>query len=147
MADELTRRFLPGTYVHVVDYWGTDDGTRAFEAAAKIVDVDEKNETILMVLYGDSYQRYSFKDYGRIVFDTREEAIKVALGLPNPGMTIYQVIANRVYKKRVEGIGGRSTEGTYDLIVHLNKGESVSIKEIGQTLFYYESDARESIKY
>ena len=145
MENVLKRSLQVGDCVYVVDYWGTKNGSQAFEARAVVLSVDKENETFDAVLYGDTYQTYSFKDYGRLIFDTQKEAGVAADGLPKPKITVYQVIGKKVYKKLVDGISGRYTDGTYDLIVCLNKGKSVSTKEIGKSLFLSEADARQSI--
>lgn len=138
MANVLKRSFEQGERIYVVDYWSS----QAFEAGAVILSVDNENETFDAVLYGDTYQTYSFKDYGRLIFDTENEAVVAADKLPKPKTTIYQVIGKRVYKKLVDGINGQYTDGTYDLIICLNKGKAVSTKEIGHSLFINELDAR-----
>ncbi len=142
MTNALQRSFKEGERVYVVDYWGTSNGTQAFEAQAEILKVDVKAKTFTAVLYGDTYQEYSFNDYGRLIFDTSAEATEAANNLPKPKTTIYQIIGKRVYKKHVEGIGGQYTNGTYDLVIRLNKGKDVSTKELGYSLFINESDAR-----
>lgn len=142
MANAFKRSFQVGERVYVVDYWGTNNGTQAFEAQAEILKVDVTAETFTAVLYGDTYQEYSFKDYGRLIFDTSAEAVEAANNLPKPKTIVYQIIGKRVYKKIVEGIGGQYNDGTYDLVVHLNKGKDVSTKELGHSLFINESDAR-----
>ena len=142
MANALKRTFQVGEHVYVVDYWGTNDGTQAFKAQAEILKVDVTAETFTAVLYGDTYQKYSFKDYGRLIFDTSAEAVEAANNLPKPKTTVYQIIGKRVYKKVVEGVGGKYNDGTYDLVLCLNKGKDVSTKEIGHSLFINESDAR-----
>ena len=146
MTNALKRDFKKGQCVYVVDYWGTSNGTQAFEARAEIWKVYEKKQTFLAVLYGDTYQIYSFKDYGRLVFDTSNETIEAANKLPKPQTTVYQIIGNKVYKKLALGIDGQYMDGTYDLVVRLNKGKDVSTKEIGKSLFLNESDARENKK-
>ena len=142
MADVLERVFEKGDCAYVVDYWGTNDGTQAFEAQAIILNVNLENKTFSAVLYGDTYQKYSFKDFGRIIFDTYEEACEAANKLPVPKSTVFQVIGNRVYKKTVKGIDGCYTDGVFDLVVCFNKGKDVSTREIGISLFMNESDAR-----
>lgn len=145
MADALKRSFQVNDYIYVVDYWGAENGTQAFETRAEILKVDEKAETFIAVLYGDTYQRYSFQDYGRLFFDTSEEATEAANNLPKPKSIAYQVIGKRVYKKTVIGIGGRLRDkGIYDLVICLDKGKDVSTKEVGCSLFLNESDARNS---
>ena len=136
------RDFKVNQTVYLVDYWGTNIGSQAFEAQAKILQVDEENKTFDAVLYEDTYQRYSFEDYGRLIFDTAEEANEAAGKLPKPKSVVYQKIGKRVYKKTVCGIGGHYVDNVYDLIVRLNKGKAVSTKEIGISIFLNESDAR-----
>jgi len=140
------RKFETGQVIHVVDCWGTDKGTQAFEAYAEIVYVNEEKEAFDAVLYGDTYQTYSFKDYGRLFFDKKEEAQNVATKLPKPTSIVYQVIGKRVYNKKVVGIWTKSVDDTIDLIVCLNRGKDVSIKEIGISLFLDESEARKNNK-
>lgn len=148
MANALKRSFVRGERVYVVNYWGTNNGSQAFDAEAEVLKVDQKNETFRAVLHGDTFKVYSFKDYGRLIFDTKNEAIEAADKLPKPKTTMYQVIGKRVHKKIVNGIGGNYTNETFemtvpfDLVVHLNKGKAVSTKEIGATLFFNKEDAK-----
>jgi len=137
------RDFKVNQTVYLVDYWGTNNGPQAFKAQAKIWCIDQKKKTFDAVLYGDTYQTYSFKDYGRLIFDTEEKATEAANKLPKPKSVVYQKIGKRVYKKTVLGIGGYYVDGVYDLIIHLNKGDSISTKEIGKSIFLNESDARQ----
>lgn len=141
MADE--RSFQVGKHVYVVDWWGTSDGMKANAVRAEILDIDIIAETFTAVLYGDTYIRYSYKDYGRLIFDTQKEADEAANKLPKPKTTIFQKIGKRVYKKVVKGIRSQYTDGIYDLIILLNKGQGISTKELGHSLFLNESDARE----
>ena len=141
MEDALKRNFKKGDCIYVVDYWGFCDGTRAFCTRAYIESVNNENETFIADMYGDTYQRYSFKDYGRLIFDTESEAAEAAIKLPKPNQTVYQVIGKRVYEKLVEGIRGRSIDMTYDLVVCFYRGKDVSIKEIGHSLFYSREEA------
>ena len=142
MPNASKRVFKPGEIIYVVDYWGTSNGTQAFEAIAEILQVNEKTQTFSAILYGDTYQTYSFKDYGRLFFDTAIEASNAASALPKPQTIIYQKIGKRVYRKLVEGISGQYTNCIYDLVICVNRGKKVSTKEIGHTLFLSESDAR-----
>lgn len=144
MKIALKRNFLKGEDIYVVDYCDKGNGTQAFATRATILEVDEKKQTFEAILYGDTYETYSFMDYGRLIFDTQNEAIEVADKLPKPKSTIYQLIGKRVYKKLVIGIYGRYTDGTYDLVVLLNRGKEISTKEIDQSLFLKESDARKN---
>ena len=132
---QVKREFNKNEDVFVVDYWGTEKGAAAFSARAHIIEVDEENRMFIGVLYGDTYQRYSFSDYGRIVFDTSIEANKAASKLPKPGDIIYQKVGNKVYKKEVHSISGGHVNGVYDLEICFKKGKNISIKEFGVTLF------------
>ncbi|HJJ15908.1 MAG TPA: hypothetical protein OIM60_05775 [Clostridiaceae bacterium] len=143
MSKECKRDFKVNQTVYLVDYWGTNNGTQAFEAEAKILQVDEENKTFDAVLYGDTYKRYSFEDYGRLIFDTAKEANEAAGKLPKPKSVVYQKIGKRVYKKMVSGINEHYVDNVYDLIIRLNKGKDVSTKEIGISIFLNESDARQ----
>ena len=150
MANVLKRSFQSvyevGDYVYAVDYWGMNNATQAFVTQAEILEIDAIANTFTAVLYGDTYQKYSFKDYGRLIFDTLVKANEAADSLPKPKTTVYQIIGRKIYKKTVEGIGGQYIDGTYDLVLHLNKGKDVSIKKIGHSLFIKESDARNALK-
>ncbi len=143
MSKECKRDFKVNQTVYLVDYWGTNNGSQAFEAEAKILQVDEENKTFDAVLYGDTYQKYSFEDYGRLIFDTAKEAAEAANKLPKPLSVVYQKIGKRVYKKTVSGISGHYVDNVYDLKIRLNKGKDVSTKEIGISIFLNESDARQ----
>lgn len=142
MTVTLKRDFKPGEYVYVVDCWHSHDGTRAIGAKAKIMEVDNKSKSFIAVLYGIIPQTYSFNDYGRLIFDTEDEAIKTANKLPKPQTTIYQIIDKRIYKKKVEDISGQYMDGTRDLVIRLNDGKNVSIREIGYSLFFDKTDVR-----
>ena len=142
MEEASRRKFQIGEIIYVVDYWGANGGTQAFPAKAKILKINEKEEAFIAIVYGDTYQRYSFKDYGRLIFDTLSEATEAADNLPKPMTTVYQIIGKRVYKKVVEGITVKYTDGILDLVVRLNRGKDVSTKEIGHSLFTNESDAK-----
>lgn len=141
MNNALKRNFEKGQYVYVIDYWGTINGTQAFETQARIWDVNNKEKTFTAVLYGDTFQTYSFNDYKRLIFDTSHEANKAVNQFPKPQTIVYHVIGNRVYKKVVLEIYGKNN-GTYDLVIRLNKGKDISSKEINHSLFLSETDAR-----
>lgn len=143
MLKQCRHDFKVNQTVYLIDYWGTNNGSQAFETEAKILQVDEENKTFDAVLYGDTYQRYSFEDYGRLVFDTEKEANKAACKLPKPLSIVYQKIGKRVYKKTVSGIGGHYVDNIYDLLIRLNTGKDVSTKEIGISIFLNEADARQ----
>lgn len=145
MKKECKHDFKVNQTAYLVDYWGTNNGSQAFEAQAKILQVDEENKTFDAVLYGDTYQRYSLEDYGRLIFDTAEEANEAAGKLPKTKSVVYKKIGKRVYKKMVCGIGGHYVDNVYDLIIHLNKGKDISTKEIGISIFLNESDARQNV--
>ena len=142
MKKALKRNFIVNETVFVVDYWGTGEGTQAFGTRAEIVKVDKKNKTITAVLYGDTYQVYSKHDFGRIIFDTADEANEVAKNLPTPKTTMFQRIGKKVFKKKVLGIIGEYIDGTYDLAVSFDRGKNIPIREIGRSLFLEETDAR-----
>lgn len=146
MANAPKRIFKEDQCVYVVDYWGTNNGTQAFAELALILKVDEKKQTFLAVLYGDTYKTYSFNDYGRLIFDSSAEAITAVNKLPRPQTTVYQIIGKRVYKKLVLGIDEQYVDGAYDLVVCLSKGKNVSTKDIGHSLFLNESEARAHLK-
>lgn len=146
MNNAFERNFKEGQWVYVVDYWGTNNEMEAFGVRAEILVVDEKNQTFGAVLYGDTYKKYSFKDYGRLIFDTLNEAIGAARQLPKPKTTVYQIIGNKVYKKLALGICEQYKNKNFDLVVRLNRGKDVSTKEIGHTLFLNESDAKQNKK-
>lgn len=139
---QVKRNFEKNDEVYVVDYWGTSKGAAAFSARALIIDVDEEKQTFIGVLYGDTYQRYSFADYGRLIFDTSIKANEAASKLPKPGDIVYQKIGNRVYKKEVYSIGGRYVNDVYDLKICFKRGKDVSTKEMGVTVFIDEAAAR-----
>lgn len=143
MLNEEKRIFKKGQVLYVVDCWGTSFGMQAFEACAKVIDVDEEAESFDVVLYGDTYQRYNFKDYGRLIFDSKLRAAEVADKLPKPNSIVYQRIGNRVFKKTVDGVQNEYINGFTDLVIHLNKGKSVPIGKIGIEIFLDESSARE----
>jgi hypothetical protein len=119
----------------VVDYWGTVDGSRAFETEAIIVDVGD--EYIGVELYGDSYQIYRKSDYGIIIFDNEKEAHKVAQGLPIPGTTIYTLSKdNKILKRTVTGVDGHyDRDGMYELCLRVFVNKKYPIKELGVSLF------------
>ena len=143
MLTECKRTFKVNQTVYVVDYWGTDNGTQAFEARAVIIEIDENNMTFGAILYGDTYQRYRFKDYGRLIFDTKEEAVIAANKLLKPGSFVYQRIGKKTYKKEVLGISGHYVGNVYDLIINLDGGQDISTKEIGVSIFLNKSDERQ----
>lgn len=138
MQKDCKREFEVRQKVYVVDYWSSE----ALVTQAEILSVDSQNERFVALLYGDTYQTYSFNDYGRLIFDTAEEASEAARKLPKSGTTVYQKIGDRVYKKRNLGISGQHFDGVYDLIILLDKGKNVSIKDIGVSIFLNETEAR-----
>ena len=44
MSKECKRDFKVNQTVYLVDYWGTNNGSQAFEAQAKILQVNEENK-------------------------------------------------------------------------------------------------------
>lgn len=147
MKETINRIFTKGEYVYIVDYWCTEDGPQACETKAKILKVDKKAQTFTALLYGDTYQIYSFNDYGRLFFDTLDETTIATNNLPKPNTIVYQVIRNKVYKKLVKGIGGKHINGVFDLIIHFAKGKDVSSKEIGNSIFLCEPEAQMKSDY
>jgi len=142
MSKECKRDLKANQTVYLIDCWGTYNGSQAIGAQAKILQVNEKHKMFLAVLYGDTYQRYSLEDYGRLIFDTAEEAAEAADKLPKPKSVVYQKIGKRVYKKTVCCVGSRYVDNVLDLFIRFNKGKEVSTKEIGISIFLSESDAR-----
>lgn len=145
MSKKVNRNFKVGDEIYVVDHWGTSKGSAAFEAYAQIIQVNQEKQNFLAVLYGDTYQTYSFKDYGRLIFDTKRKASQIAYFLPKPTSIVWQIIGNRVYKKTVLGISSRYINGATDLVIKLNRGKEVSTKEMDSTIFMNEQDARRKI--
>lgn len=141
MKGALNRDFKKGEVVYVVDYWGAELGMQSFEAAAEILSVNKSDETFTAVLYGDTYQTYSFNDYGRLIFDSPTEAVAAADQMPKPGDTVFHLIGERVYTRTVRGIEGYYSNGVYDLLVIPMHGRFIPAKEIGHTLFKNRADA------
>lgn len=143
MTEKGKRDFKVKQTVYVVDCWGAKNGMQAFEAYAKILYVDEKKRNFNAVLYGDTYQRYSFEDYGRLIFDTKEEAKEAADKLPKPKSVVYQKIDEKTYKRTVCGIYGHYVGNVYDLVIRFEDGKEVSTKEIGISIFLTESTEKQ----
>jgi len=141
MQEALKRRFEVGEYVYVVDYWGTSNGTQAFEARADIISVDEKEEVFSAILYGDTVQTYSFQDYGRLIFDNRNEAREAAQKLPKPQTTVYQVRGKSVEERVVDCITGKKNNGVYDIYIRFDDGRKESTQKIGHSLFLSKKEA------
>ena len=139
---QVKRNFRKNDVVYVVDYWGTLNGSAAFSVRAIVIDVDEEKKNFDAVLYGDTCQRYGFEDYGRLVFDTAKEADDAANKLPTPGTMVYLRKAGRVYKRKVDSIGGGYVDDKYDLNIRFERGENISIKELGVTIFIDEPTAK-----
>lgn len=138
MSKALKRSFEKGQKVYVVDYWG-----KAFGVCAKIVEVQKETQIFRALLYGKTYSKYSFKDYGTLIFDTLEEVQKAAERVPKPRTAIYHLTnSGQICKKVVVAVDGQIIDGTYNLIIHLNRGKSALIEEIGESLFVNEYDAR-----
>jgi len=130
------RIFEVGQTVFIIDYWGTGNGeAQAFETQAEIRYVNQEKQILGAVLYGDTYQIYSFNDYGRLIFDTLDEAKENTNKLPKPNSVVFEKIGNQVCEQIVLGITGEKINGTYDLMVRLKNGKNVSIKEIGISIF------------
>ena len=139
---QVKRNFKVEDKVYVVDYWGTSKGAAAFSVGAEIISVNEGKQTFCAVLYGDTYQVYSFADYGRLIFDTSIQANEAASKLPKPGDVVYQRKGERVYKEQVDSIGGGYVNEVYDLKVCFKSGRNVSTKKMGITVFFEEAEAR-----
>jgi hypothetical protein len=135
MKKASLRKFKVKDKVFIIDHWWTTQGPQAFSARAEIVKVDKKNKIFTAVLYGDTYQKYSFKDVGRLIFGSKSEADTVVDTLPLPNTRVFQKIGKNTYKKTVKGVIGKEINGIYDLVVTFNRGKELSIKEIGKTLF------------
>ena len=142
MGDSLNRCYEKNQPIYVIDYWGVGKKTEAIGTRAYIVSYNKDKQIFKALLYGDTYNTYSVKDAGRLFFDSLSEAVKAANSLPKYQTIMYQKKDNIVYKKQVEGIRGQHVDGVYDLVICFRRGKSVSIKEIGHTLFFEEADAR-----
>ena len=142
MSKECKRDFEVNQTVYLVDFWGTNNGSQAFETEARILRVDKKEKTFVALLYGDTYQTYSFEDYGRLIFDTQKEAAKAADKLPKPKSIMYHKVGEKIHKRTVVGIDGNHETGVYDLIIFFDVHHA-STKEIGKTVFFNEEDARQ----
>lgn len=138
------RIFKEGEFVHVVDYGSTEHGTQAFGVDARILSVEEEELAFVARLYGNTYHIYSFKDYGRLIFDHRSEAIDAANSLPKPQSIMYVLINNKIYRRKVAGIVGfhENFVDDYDLYIRFGKEKFVSIREIGHSIFFTREDAR-----
>lgn len=145
MSKTCNRKFKEGEEVYVVDWWGTSKGTQAFEAAAEIIEVEE--ESFLAVLYGDTYQRYSFKDYGRLIFDDKDEAEKAAEKLPKPGSTVWLIDEDyNISKSKVKGIEGGYFDEIFNLTIELEDNKSITTDRIGTEVFLSEESVKEKKK-
>ena len=143
--DEASKRIIEeGEYIYVIDSKYVGYFECAFVFSAKIIEVDENFESFV-ARFCTSYilRRYLIKDYKHLFYSTLEEAESAVNKLPKPGMIIYQKIGKRVYKKTVTDVCGLfDEEVNYDIYICLNRGEPVSISEMGKTIFLNESDAR-----
>lgn len=142
MSKECKRDFKVGQTVYLVDFCRTNNGAQAFETKARILRVDKKEKTFVALLYRNTYQTYSFEDYGCLIFDTQKEAAEAADKLPKPKSVMYQKFRGKIYKRTVVGIDGNHDTGVYDLIIFFDVYHA-SIKEIGKTVFFNEEDARQ----
>ena len=140
MKDSIERCLEENQPIYVVDYQGIGKRTEAIGTRAYIVTYDKDKRIFKAILYGEDFVTYSIEDEGRIFFYTLKEAVNAAENLPKPQTIMYQKIDNNIYKKEVVGIRGHF-EGVYDLVICFNRGECVSIKEIGHTLFFKKADA------
>lgn len=144
MSNTEKRITKKGQFLYVIDCWGTTNGMQAFQTSALVIEVDEKTESFTAVLYGDTYQRYSMKDFGRIIFDTEDEAETATEKLPKPGVKVYVLNSGVLQEKIVKGVIESQIEGFSDLVIKLIGGEVFSIKEIGNIILL--SNSVESVK-
>lgn len=145
MKESLKRFLEKGKDVYVIDYWGGNNGTKAFVSRATVLNVDSKNKRFLLFLYGDTYIRYKFEDYGRLIFDDESKANSVACKIPDPGSIVFQIIGQKVYSKVIRCVHGKNVNGIYDLFFEFDRGHGISIKELGQTIFSNREEARKHL--
>ena len=145
MYNVLKRKFEEGDLVYVVDYWKSNV-TQTFSVFAEIIQVDNKTKTFTAVLNGNTFRTYSFKDYGRLIFNTLDEANKAVKSFPKAKKTVYQIINQKIYRRTVERISGYSTDIGFDLVLYLDNGKRISTKELGHSLFIKKSDAKKKNK-
>ena len=145
MKESLKRILEKDRVVYVIDHWGYTKGSKAIVTSATILDVDYKHKILVALLYGDTYNRYKFEDYGRLIFNTETEANTFASKIPDPGSIVYQIIGTKVYSKSVRNISSKSKEGFHDLVIEFDRGSCVSTKELGHTIFAKRDEAREQL--
>ena len=144
MDEASKQKIKEGEYIYVIDYKCVGGFEQAFVFMAKIIKVNEKAESfVARFCTRFTLQRYLIKDYKYLFFYTSEEAESAVSKLPKPGATVYHKIGKRVYKKKVTAVGGLIDEGiNYDIYILLNRGDPISISQMGKTIFLSESDAR-----
>ena len=145
MKESLKRILEKDREVYVIDHWGYIKGAKAIVTRATILEVDYKNKNLVALLYGDTYNRYKFEDYGRLIFNTEQEANTFANKIPDPGSIIFQIIGRKVYSKAIRNILGKNEEGFYDLIIEFDRGSCISTKELGHTIFSRREEARKQL--
>ncbi|MBP3255668.1 MAG: hypothetical protein J6M60_04175 [Clostridia bacterium] len=145
MKESLKRILEKDKVVYVIDYWGYTKGSKAIVTSATILDVDYKHKILVALLYGDTYNRYKFEDYGRLIFNTETEANTFASKIPDPGSIIFQIIGTKVYSKSVRNIRGKNDEGCHDLVIEFDRGSCISTKELGHTIFSKREEARKQL--
>lgn len=141
MANANKRTFKQGEEVYVIDWWGAN----AVVARAEILSVQKRTNTFMAVLYGDTYQKYCFDDYQKIIFDDWFSANNKLNTIPKEGYVVYQVKGKRVYKKIVDSICGRKKEKGMDVIIRFTKGDPVSIRQLGITIFASYKQAKDKV--
>lgn len=141
-----SRKFEKNQTIYVIGCWGTSNGTRSIVDEAVIVDVDEEKEMIVAVLFGDVYERYRFEDYGQLIFMESDDAWDKESKIPRPRSDIYQIIKNRVYKKKAVCIYCDYHEDYVKLYMGVNRGKAIPIKEVGVSVFLNEEDARKALQ-
>lgn len=144
-----SRNFNDGDVVSVVDTWGG----KAIATTARILHVSKRKKKFMAVLSEDTYRRYDFADYGRIIFDTAEEAKNVADKIPVPGTIVYILKRGKIHEERVIDVCSKhNKEGVADIIIKLVEDEeayitaNISIKQIGEVLFSSKEDAEKNKK-
>ena len=140
-------KFVRGQTLYVLDYIGADNTKKPIVVHGTVLHFDNKLNCVTVALYNDVCETYSQNDFGRLLFKTREEAVKALNLLPKAYSYVYHVIKKKVYKKLVLGIVGHYTqELVYDLFIVVHRGTAISIKEMGKTIFFTKGEAKKSIK-
>ena len=127
--------------IFLIDHLATKNGPKAILAKGKVLDINKKDKTFTVAVYGGTYRKYSLLDYGRLFFNTKKEAIEEIENLPKPLSTVYQKYDNQIFENTVLRVGSTFTNGVYDLVLFLKSGTLKSTKEIGHSIFLNELDA------